>query len=50
MVEPHIEEDEKPGKGLLGTLADKRKKKALEELAEEQSKTKVDTWKSNTNR
>lgn len=49
MVEPHIEEDQKRGKGILRTLGDKRKK-ALEELAEDQSRTKVDTLKSNTNR
>ncbi len=50
MVEPHVEEDEKPEKGDLTTLADRKKKRKLEQLAEDQTRTKVDTYRSNTNR
>lgn len=49
MVEPHDEEQD-PKKGMLAALIDRKKKKDLEELAEEQTKSKVNTWKSNTNR
>ena len=50
MVEPHDEEDQDPKRGRLTALIDRKKKRDLEELAEEQTRSKVNTWKSNTNR
>ena len=51
MTAGHTDENEEGrGKDDLRALADKKKKKKLQQLAEDQSRTKVDTWKSTTNR
>ena len=49
MIEPH-DDEENSKQSMLSALIDRKKKRDLEELAEEQTKSKVNTWKSNTNR